>query len=561
MKNIFYKYLVTAMAILTLIGCNDKLTELNQNPNGVDPDKANVNLLLPGILSKVSGAYAELDNSVSSGVVQHMQEDGWFTGYNHYVWSNRDWGNWYNVLRDNELMINSAIAGKFPMHEGIGYVIRAFAFGNITDLWGDAPYTEALKAGEDIIQPTFDNQETIYRGILADLDKAVALFKNNTNTGIIANHDLVYQGNIDKWHRLANTLMLRYAMRLSAKLPNVASEYIKKVYDGGVYIDNSSNDAGVRFLGNTSADSWYLAQQFDSEGGSGFRRRKLAKTLLDNLLANDDPRLKVWVAPVHCQWVEDLSLTVATESFVRKDGMQQAYVSLTDAQYVAEIAKGHKFTRRYNPNLLGSHLDTRLYVGIPVGSMVPDGYNNNPTPGQSVENQHVSQLAPKYRATTGDFLRRRIASASETLFILAEAGQRGWISGNAETFYNEAVRQSLATWGAADGYGAFISQTNVKYNGTLERIIEQKWIASWNCSVEAWMDFRRTGLPQLVAGPASAEPVLPLRFIYGNNELSANEKNANAAIEKIEETPYSNIRGKNSQWSKMWLLQGTSKPW
>ncbi|SFT08767.1 SusD/RagB family nutrient-binding outer membrane lipoprotein [Sphingobacterium wenxiniae] len=561
MKNIFYKYFAVVFAILTFVGCNDKLTELNQNPNGVDPDNANVNLLLPGILTKMSGAYAELDNGISSGVVQHMQEDGWYNSYNHYVWSNRDWGNWYNVLRDNELMIKSAVTGNFPMHEGIGYVIRAFSFGTITDLWGDAPYTEALKAGEDVIQPAFDSQEVIYRGVLADLDKAVSLFKNNTNTGIIANSDLVYQGNIEKWHQFANTLILRYAMRLSAKLPDVASEYIKKVYDGGVYIDKSVNDAGVRFLGNTSVDSWYMAQQFDSDGGSGFRRRKPAKPLVDNLLASNDPRLQVWVAPVHCQWVEDLTLTVPTEPFVRKDDVPQTYVSLTDEQYVAEIEKGHKFTRHYNPNLLGHSLDTDLYVGIPVGSMAPDGYNNNPTPGQSVQNQHVSQLAPKYRATTGDFLRRRLSSATETLFILAEAAQRGWITASAETYYNEAVRQSLQSWGVAESYSAFIGQSSIKYDGTLNRIIEQKWIASWNCSTEAWMDFRRTGLPQLVAGPASAEPVLPVRLIYGNNELSANQMNANVAIEKLEETAHSNIRGKNSQWSKPWLLQGTNKPW
>lgn len=561
MRSNIYIQIAAFLTLFVLWGCNDKLTEINENPNGVDPSKANVNLILPGILAKVSGYYAELDNGVASGVVQHMQEDGWYTGYNHYVWSNRDWGNWYGVLRDNELMIQIAQSNDFPMHEGIGYVIRAFAFGNITDLWGDAPYTEAFRAAEGIIQPAYDNQEVIYRGILDDLAKASALLQSSSSSGIIASHDLVYGGDISKWHKLANSLTLRYAMRLSEKLPDLAAESVKRVYDSGVFLNSSPDDATVSYLGNTSDDSWYMSQQFDTERGSGFRRRKIALTIMDQLKATNDPRLQVWVAPVHCQWVEDLSLTVAAEGFVRKDGVPQNYVSLTDAEYREEIERGHKFTRRYNPNLLGRTLDTDLFVGIEVGSMGPDGYNNNPTPGQIVENQHVSQLSDMYRETTGDLLKRRIASASETYFILAEAAQRGWISADASSMYNQAIRLSLQTWGVGEAYDAFMNHPAVAYDGTLEKIIEQKWIASWNCTVESWMDFRRTGFPALVAGPASAEPVLPLRFIYGNNELAANEANVNAAIERIEETRHSNIRGKNSQWSKPWIVQGTGKPW
>lgn len=561
MKNIINKSIAVAISLILLGGCGKQLTDLNVNPNGVDPSNANVNILLPGLLSKISGYYSELDNSVTSGVVQHMQEDGWYTAYNHYVWTNRDWGNWYSTLRDNELMLSAAKTGAFPMHEGIGYVLRAFSFGNVTDLWGDAPYTEALSATKDIIKPKYDGQEVIYKGVLEDLKKAAVIFKNNTNTGIIANNDLIYQGNISKWHRLANSLILRYAMRLSEKLPDLSKAYIQEVYNEGIYIESLTNEASVKYLGNTSVDSWYLASQFDSDGGSGFRRRKIAKPLVDKLIATNDPRLTVWVAPVNCQWVEDYTLTVGVESFIRKDGVPQSYVSLTSAQYLPQITAGAKFTRRYNPTIYGSKLNTSLYVGIPVGSIAPDSYNNNPTSGQVVENQHVSQLTAMYKANTGEYLKRRMATAAESLFILAEAAQRGWISANAETLYNDGVKLSLQAWGKENAYATFINDPNVKYNGTLQRIIEQKWVASWNCSVEAWMDFRRTGFPALVAGPASAEAVVPIRFIYGNNELLANEDNANLAIGNLQETAYSKVRGRNSQWSKPWLLQGTNKPW
>ena len=200
-------------------------------------------------------------------------------------------------------------------------------------------------------------------------------------------------------------------------------------------------------------------------------------------------------------------------------------------------------------------------MGVPAGLRQPDYYNNNPTPGQVVQNQHVSQLAEVYRGSSGGLLRARLASSAETSFILAEAAQKGWAVGTAATHYNAGVKNSLETWGVGSQYDAYIAKPAVAYNNTLERIMEQKWIASWTAATEAWFDYRRTGLPALKAGPASAEPVLPVRFNYGDNEVNFNRTNADAAINKLETTKHSGLRGKNSQWSKPWIVQGTNKPW
>lgn len=558
MKKIFKYTLI--ISFIFLVGCDKKLTRINKNPNGVDPSSANANLILPGILSKFSLMYSELDNDITSGVVQHMQRDGWYTGYNHYTWDARDWTVWYDILRDNELLLKISQESGLIFHEGVGHIMKAFIFGIITDLWGDAPYKEALKGSEDITQPEFDSQEEIYYGVLSDLEKASELFSQNNNIGVISGNDLIYKGDANNWHKLANSLRLRYAMRLSEKKPNLAQQIIQSVFSSGIFLDEEKFDANLEYLGNSAQDSWFLASQFDSDG-SNFRRRKLGVDFVNKLKELKDPRLFTWVAPVHCQWVEDLSLQVGYDEFVRKDGFIQNYRSLADEEYLKEIANGHKFTRHYNPNILGYKLDTSLYVGITIGSKAPDAYNLNPTPGQVVQNQHVSQLAPIYRQANGSFLKRRMVSSAETYFILAEAALRNWINADAEDFYSLGVKNSLATWDLLNQYNTYMLNSGVKFNNTIEQIIEQKWIASWTNSVEAWMDFRRLGLPMLKAGPASAEPVLPIRFVYGNNELTANEKNVNTAIDKLEETIYSNIRGKNSQWSKIWLLQGTPKPW
>ena len=91
--------------------------------------------------------------------------------------------------------------------------------------------------------------------------------------------------------------------------------------------------------------------------------------------------------------------------------------------------------------------------------------------------------------------------------------------------------------------------------------MEQKWIASWTAATESWFDFRRTGYPNLTPGPASPEPVLPVRFIYSDNESLLNAANTQKAIANLEVTPYSGLRGSNSQWSKPWIVEGTNKPW
>ena len=100
------------------------------------------------------------------------------------------------------------------------------------------------------------------------------------------------------------------------------------------------------------------------------------------------------------------------------------------------------------------------------------------------------------------------------------------------------------------------------YSG-LESIMTQKWIASWSAAAEAWFDWRRTGLPELKAGEVAKREKLPLRFYYHlTSEIEKNRENAEAAIGKLEATQYlGDETSKNSAWSKMWLLQGTGKPY
>ena len=566
MKRI--KIFSKALFILSLaftFSCNDYLDEINLNPNGIDPATANPNLMMPNILSSTAMSYTSLGYGNAGGVMQHTQKDGWFSGHNHYDWGLDDWTGWYGILRNNELMMKRASDLKFPFHEGIALTMRAFVFGVITDLWGDAPYTQALKGNqtEMILFPEYESQEVIYKGIIEDLKKASELFARKDVTGMINSYDIFFAGNIERWHKFSNSLLLRYYMRVSAKLPDIAKSGIESVYNSGVYLKAASEDAVMDYLGTTAGNSWPETTKYDASE-SNWRRIKPSKALLDRMKQIQDPRITVWFAPVNVQWVADPALSVAIEEFIRKDGVTMPGTRfMTDIQFRAEIAKGSKFTRRFNPNMIPSSLvlDTDTYVGLPAGLLSPDYYNNNPTPGQTVENQHVSQLSAAYRGANGGILKARLASSAETSFILAEAARKGYSVGSAETHYYNGIKNSLDTWGVGAQYAAFIARTGVAFNNTDAQILTQKWIASWTMAAEAWFDYRRTGLPVLVAGEASEAPALPVRYNYGNNEVSFNNDNVLKALDKIEVTSYSGPRGKNSQWSKPWIIQGTGKPW
>jgi len=265
----------------------------------------------------------------------------------------------------------------------------------------------------------------------------------------------------------------------------------------------------------------------------------MANTFVEYLQAVNDPRLGIWAAKVEIPLVVDATLPAGTDKII-----------------------GGK--RYLSPDKVGNtKIDTDPeYVGLPTSfSALPSAYNLNPTPGQTSFNPHVSFLAPMYKNATGALLRARLVSAAEVNFILAEAAQKGWAVGDAKTFYEAGVKASLGTWGVGSNASAYLANKGVSYDGSLKQIIEQKWIASWTAATEAWFDYRRTGFPVLTAGPAAKRQALPVRFYYMQDEIRINAVNATAAMDKLEVSNYSQADGKNSAWSKPWLMQGTNKPW
>lgn len=547
--NILRKKNATFLVLLGSLfvtSCKD-LTKLNENPNGVQPDVVNPNLVLPTVLTESGKAFVNLGFQDIAGVVQHTQKDAWFSGHNDYDWGgDQSWTTYYDILKNNDLVYQRAVAQNMEFQQGVALVMKSLIFGLVTDLWGDAPYSAALKGelgGNANILPRFDDQQAIYTGILADLEKANTLLSKPKSAypSIVESVDVFYAGDPTKWRKLANSLRLRYFMRISSKLPDVAKAGIEKIVSDAAnnpIIAEATDDATMAYVGNNAGDSWPSTTVYDVSG-SNYRRIKMCSTLLKAMQPTSDPRLALWAKKVEIPLAVDPSLPAGTDKIVNG-------------------------VRYLSPDKVGTTpIDTDPnYVGLPPSvSQLPSAYNFNPTPGQTSYNPHVSYINEIYTKASGGILKARLVSAAEVHFILAEAALKGWSAGDAKTHYEQAIKASLTAWGVGGSYDAFIAQKGVAYDKTLTQIMTQKWIASWTNATEAWFDYRRTGLPALAAGPVAKRKALPLRFYYMRDEVNLNKTNTAAAMDKLETTANSQSDGKNSAWSKTWLVQGTGKPW
>lgn len=562
MKKI-YVIIFATVSIIGGFSCQKHLQELNINPNGADPGSTNPNLVLTTVLTESGKAFVNLGYLDIAGVMQHTQKDGWGSGHNNYDWGNSNsWTGYYDILRNNQYVYNRAVELNYPLQQGIALTMKSLMFGLITDLWGDVPYSSALKADQGGAQntfPKFDSQQSVYDSILANLEEANTLLAADQSSALPGNADVYYGGNAMNWRKLANSLALRYYMRLSAKLPDVAKQGIEKIVaDPTKYpiITNMADDAGMTFPGNSSMDSWpaYAIPQSDS---SDYRRIKMCNTLVRALLDRNDPRIAAWAQPVR----ESVYLDPDLSGNVGKT-VYDTVINGVKRPAVFIISSGYLTSKDLKESDINQD---PFYVGLPVALNGPQFYNLSTDPYQASKNAHVSWVNGNFAKGNANGIKARLMTAAEVHFILAEAAAKGWNAGDAEDHYNKGIAASLSAWGFAAQAAAYIAQPEVAYDGTIKQIITQKWIASWSMATEAWFDWRRTGYPELhgVAGISKA-PELPLRFYYPLEERNLNSANVEEANNNLESTPYSNLGGngaKNSPWSRPWIIKGTGKPW
>lgn len=161
------------------------------------------------------------------------------------------------------------------------------------------------------------------------------------------------------------------------------------------------------------------------------------------------------------------------------------------------------------------------------------------------------------KALSSDTQPTTLLSFAEQEFILAEASIRGFIAGDAANYYNTGVRASITEWCGDEAMAradAVLASPRAAYNGTAERIMEQKWVSLFMVGFESWCDYRRTALPTLVFGPAcenfdaAGMPQMPTRLCYPIISQTTNRANYQAAVERMG--------GNDDMLTKVWWANG-----
>jgi hypothetical protein len=580
------------LAIIVVGGSCQKFSVLNTNPNNIASSAAAPDYLLAGVLTSTAQWYGNLGSGKISGAMQQTAEDAFQGDFSEYHWGpgDFDWSGNYAVLLNNKALLDQATADKWDFHQGVALVMRAFQFGNIADFWGDAPDSFAINGdlGGVYEFPTFDSQQSIYTRVIADLQAAIPHFQGTMLThpeitSATQASDVFYGGDPVQWKKFAYSLLLRYYMRLSSKMNEQAN--VEAVADS--VFQSAGDDCLMPFPGIDQPSSYQFCTLFN--GASWYDRNKMSGTMTMTLKALQDPRIVIMAEPIITPSVVD-----TTNAVFAPGNSSTLDTTINNIRYINPAAAAVDNYKQFNLatytqdrpweglNLPVKNLyDTSsVYVGIPISySNYPDfEYNINLTGQQSSSiNNYVSYLRRDiYDNPSGPLLAERIASYAEICFDLAEAGLKGWnVGASASTWYYAGINASFTTWqvfnnyqndvnnyyGCVKSYNAYIAQPAVAYNGTLQQIIQQKWIAGWQACNEAFMDWRRTGFPALTIGYGSYRGAIPVRFTYANSELQNNSANAQVAINALQPSNYVGTDGNNSSWSKFWLLEGTNEPW
>ena len=293
--RILYRAALPAALALGAAGCDQGLTELNENPN--QPEVAAAEYLFTNAVEAAVGRTTgeALNMDLTGLFVQHYAESR-FSEQDRYEISDGNsqthWTGFYaGPLQDLSEVVAKGEAENRPNVKALGMIMRAWTFQVVTDIWGDVGYSAALRirqpdAGNDV---EYDAQSAIYAGLQAELRDAAALL--NPAQPAMGAADLIYQGNVARWRKFANSLRLRMAMRLSDVAPQAAAAEFADALSDGVFTSNADN-----------AVLWYLANGTNGHPIYEYENipridHAISSTMVDSLLHLNDPRLRFYAKP------------------------------------------------------------------------------------------------------------------------------------------------------------------------------------------------------------------------------------------------------------------------
>lgn len=484
MKNIKIK--IWGVALIGLLGaCKKDYLDINKNPN--KPTDVTPGLVLTNALNSTARyttgstdfyqfASAWIGYWNYSGAVSAFAEERSYRFTTNYGPLVNIWANLYHNLEDYDYVGKKGVELKNPFYVAVSKTMKAYDFQNLVDIYNNVPYSQALKSTA-AIRPAYDNAQDIYEDLAKQLDSAASIFKANIGKVASADgaYDIMYNGDALKWGRFANTLKLRILLRQSEMSG-------RTTYINGELAKINAN--GMGFIGTETNGSAAVNPGYANSAGK-------------------------------------------QSPFWANFGYSPTAQPVDNHRYYIASKYAIDFYQNNNDPRLG-----KLYTTLDDGKGTTySGSPFGPTATSPADD-------PKNRSSIGTGLLKSAAQAQplltnfESLFLQAEAAQRGYISGSARNFYEQAVTQNFSYLGA-DGVAGYLTQNDVSNwdlaTDKMKLIITQKWAAMNGINdIESWSDFRRLNIPADIpvsTNPAATTRIIPVRMLYPQSEYNYNPDN------------------------------------
>ena len=542
MRQSKYITIITMACALFFASCSDEYMEnMNTDPSKAATIDPNAQLTTAQLQTYGDLSMMEIYRNYHYAFTQQLMGCWNTTNYGgrHTLDNNemsRIWTSFYTQSLKNiiDAQYRTAEDAEKVNINSVLRIYRVYLMSIITDTYGDAPFSEAgLGFLEGKFNPKYDKQEDIYNAFFLELEDAVNKIDPTKDkvTG-----DLIYAGDVTKWQQLANSLRLRFAMRISNVNPTKAqTEFENALAANGGVITDASSDALIKYM--------TIAFSFGQEAYSDYRGNSLSQLLFGNDPANNPSYL---CSTFFNQLYNSGDPRTFKISRCYYDGLMSATSPDNRVDITQEmIEKGIDFSPR-NPG---------AYSWEPW----PTGYDSDICKELAVNNPSVTvtmarEVEPKL---ANNFLKSDnpgvVMTSAEVKFLMAEATVKKWNVGSvsAEDLYKQGVRAAMDF--LTDNYGC-TATTDAEFeafiqgrgtfghtdNQKLEAINTQAWILHFTNPAECWANVRRSGYPKLKS-PAeygfgqylTGGTEIPVRLCYPVLESSYNKKSYNEAIERM----------------------------
>ena len=442
-------------------------------------------------------------------------------------------GLYREMLINNERIITQGTTEQRWNYVGIAQLQKAYVYSQMVDVWGNIPYSEALK-GEVNSAPRFDKDEDIYngtnniQGLFSLIDEGIA---NLAKTGVVptkpalAAVDLIYKGDVDKWARFGRTLKLKLYNQLRKVNPTAVRSQVEPLLNGSAGpLLEEGGDLELKYVNVTNPDNRNPGYVTDYNANP---ENRIGRYFYEGMLTLHDPRMPYYFY----NQVAKHPTTLLT---------MQDYVSPLDSIFVT-VRPGT--SSQYAS--VASTASVQTVQGLyPVGGKYDDGLGGK-TGTTSGKAEAPQRLLTYYsRKYTEAELRLTVYNDVPATRLALDAAIQA--SFNKVNTIAAADGSPLIPTSSIDSYktGALTRFDNAATTeDKLEVIMYEKYVASYGYGVDIYTDFRRTGHPYLHVsreavnvsaglliddGATRANGPFPLRFYYPTNDLTLNPNSPRA---------------------------------